>query len=79
MCLVKDLLLEEDIAEADFPVALVRHGEYIVPYADVLLFICGQVILVIDSMEALPATNATNILNYIANLFAGLYSGIKRP
>ena len=77
MCLVKGPLSEEDFPESDLPVAHVRRGEYMVSYADALVYIRDQGIFVIDTMETLPETDATNIVISIANLFAGLYAGIK--
>ncbi|KAI9921548.1 hypothetical protein PsorP6_002539 [Peronosclerospora sorghi] len=64
MCLVKGPLSEEDIAEVDLAVPHVRREEYMVAYADAMIFIRDQGLFVIDSLEALPEPD-------------GLYSGIK--
>ncbi|KAI9905760.1 hypothetical protein PsorP6_014363 [Peronosclerospora sorghi] len=77
MCLVKGPLWEEDISETDLAVQHVRREEYMVAYADDLIFIHDQGLFVIDSLEALPEPDVANIVNSIANMFAGLYSGIK--
>ncbi|KAI9908607.1 hypothetical protein PsorP6_016339 [Peronosclerospora sorghi] len=77
MCLVKGPLSKEDIAEADLAVPHVRLEEYMVAYADALIFIRDQGLFVIDSLEAPPEPDVGNIVTSIANLFAGLYSGIK--
>ncbi|KAI9908572.1 hypothetical protein PsorP6_003599 [Peronosclerospora sorghi] len=77
ICLVKGPLSEEDIAEADLAVPHVPREEYMVAYADALIFIRDQGLFVIDSLETLPEPDVANIVNSIANLFAGLYSGIK--
>ncbi|KAI9911290.1 hypothetical protein PsorP6_009054 [Peronosclerospora sorghi] len=61
MCLVKGPLSEEDIAEADLAVPHVRHEEYMVAYADALIFIRDQGLFVIDSREALPEPDVANI------------------
>ncbi|KAI9922039.1 hypothetical protein PsorP6_000261 [Peronosclerospora sorghi] len=70
-------LSEEDIAGADLTVPHVCREEYMVAYADALIFIRDKGLFFIDSLEALPEPDIANIVNSIANLFAGLYSGIK--
>ncbi|KAI9923090.1 hypothetical protein PsorP6_000297 [Peronosclerospora sorghi] len=54
MCLVKGSLSEEDIAEADLAVPHVRVEEYMVAYADAMIYIRDQGLFVIDSLEVLP-------------------------
>ncbi|KAI9905632.1 hypothetical protein PsorP6_014043 [Peronosclerospora sorghi] len=77
MCLVKGPLSEEDIAEADLALSHVGREDYMVAYADALIFIRDQGLFVIVSLEALPDPDVANIVNSIANLFARLYSGIN--
>ncbi|KAI9917020.1 hypothetical protein PsorP6_016787 [Peronosclerospora sorghi] len=61
MCLVKGPLSEEDVAEADLDVPRVRREEYMVAYADALIFIRDQGLFVIDSLEPLSETDVANI------------------
>lgn len=78
VCLVRGSSLEEDIAPDSLTVPHVRRQGYGVTYADALVSIHDEGVIVTDAIEALLEPESTSILKSIASLFAGLHSGIKR-
>lgn len=77
MCTVTGPLSDKDIAKLDPAVLSVLHDEYAITCADALAFVRDQGTFVIDSMESLPPEDASAVVQSVANLFAGLYRGIK--
>lgn len=77
LCAVSGPLSDDSIAQLDPAVPHVRRGAYVVTCANALSFVRDQGLFVLTSLEALPGAEVAGIVESVANLFAGLHSGIK--
>ena len=75
MCKVQGPLSAEQLAALDLTIAI-SQDDFSVAFVDATTFIQDQGMFVIDILETIPSENVVAIMGSIANLFAGLYTGI---